>query len=130
MDPFWLTHQNGFSTVQLGIRSVLESDRAKMTDSTTTTTNMTQVPPCPPQQLTATATCGGSVYCGHPWCDDTWRKNYNTTGEKHIERIKKMKEYFEKHHVDPTAPQPLTATATCGGTLTYCGHPWCENKTI
>ncbi len=145
---------------------MLESERAKMTDSMTTTTNMTQVPPYPPPTLTRVITCGGTnqycghpgcpdltkdythgplqpivtcggslTYCGHPGCPDRtqWRKECITTEEKNIEAletIKRMKEYFDAHPVDPAAPPgPLIATATCGGTLTYCGHPWCKDMT-
>ena len=86
--------------------------------------------------LQPVATCGGSLtYCGHPGCPDRtqWRKECTPTEEKNIEAletIQRMKEYFEKHPVDPDAPpQPLTAVASCGGTLTYCGHPWCKDMT-
>jgi len=153
-----------------------------MTDSTTTTTNMTNVSlPFPPSQplisrvitcggqnqycghagcpdltkdysrspLQPIATCGGSLtYCGHLGCPDRTLPRNPTPLEPtpavgfrsasaaesypppKVYKVdeEKRQEYIRNNPV--TEPQPLTATASCGGTLTYCRHPWCTDMTI
>ncbi len=102
---------------------------SKMTDSTKMTT-MTNVPTSAPPSLVRTITCGGTLtYCGHAGCPDMTKWRDEAPKEERLVYKFDREKYTEHFRNNPYTSGTLTATASCGGTLIYCGHPWCTDMT-